>query len=60
LRGPDWLGPASPASSTSLVSPVSPSSQASPPGQSWVGKLIEASTVSFCEGQRVVTAFCFV
>lgn len=25
--------------------------------QSWVGKLIEDSTDSFCEGQRVVTAF---
>ena len=26
-------------------------------GQSWMGKLIELSTVSFWEGQRVVTAF---
>ena len=34
-----------------------PPSAARAAAQSWVGKLIEDSTVSFCEGQRVVTAF---
>lgn len=40
--------------------PVGPGGGLPTPAQSWVGKLMEFSTVSFWEGQRVVTAFCLV